>query len=353
MLSAQPIGIYPGAAAHLLLPHLHNGSKQAVRGGNSLCQSALGELLRGNLNTQVPEAWQFFLHAARNELSLAQEQLEKIDDAQYRLYNRFVLNPSGDSLCEAQQRLNDPLLCEMLSVTAYAYGLSNECPAAETVTGELRAWAIATQSTQKIESEDFVVARQMLAEAIELARPTSPLLSAILLAQSAQVAQHSQLPAGLIQNEIEQAIAIAQTCQLDGFLGDLYTQLGMLLQRVAGENRHAMQAAVRAYQMALQSGISAQSNPSAFAEVQNNLGLAYLSMPQTESSNQLRSGIAIQSFRYALDSIDKQSHAEQWARVSMNLANALQYAPSSHPVENLVQAVEIYEQVLEVPLASA
>jgi tetratricopeptide (TPR) repeat protein len=37
-----------------------------------------------------------------------------------------------------------------------------------------------------------------------------------------------------------------------------------------------------------------------------------------------------------------------WASVSMNLANALQYAPSSHPEENLIQAVEIYEQVLQV-----
>jgi tetratricopeptide (TPR) repeat protein len=37
-----------------------------------------------------------------------------------------------------------------------------------------------------------------------------------------------------------------------------------------------------------------------------------------------------------------------WASVSMNLANALQYAPSSHPEENLIQAVETYEQVLQV-----
>ncbi len=32
----------------------------------------------------------------------------------------------------------------------------------------------------------------------------------------------------------------------------------------------------------------------------------------------------------------------------MNLANALQYAPSSHPESNLIQAVQIYDQVLTV-----
>ena len=43
-----------------------------------------------------------------------------------------------------------------------------------------------------------------------------------------------------------------------------------------------------------------------------------------------------------------EEHPDMWASVSMNLANALQYAPSSHPQENLIQAVEIYEDVLQV-----
>ena len=38
----------------------------------------------------------------------------------------------------------------------------------------------------------------------------------------------------------------------------------------------------------------------------------------------------------------------QWASAMMNLANALQYAPSSHPRENLIQAVETYEEILPV-----
>lgn len=32
----------------------------------------------------------------------------------------------------------------------------------------------------------------------------------------------------------------------------------------------------------------------------------------------------------------------------MNLASALVYLPSSHPQDNLIQAVELYEQVLEI-----
>ncbi|MFO0939604.1 MAG: hypothetical protein U0930_02435 [Pirellulales bacterium] len=72
-------------------------------------------------------------------------------------------------------------------------------------------------------------------------------------------------------------------------------------------------------------------------------------MPQTESSSQLRTGIAIQSFRRGLEAVSKEGHSELWARVSMNLANALQYAPSSHPAENLIiRPLSFPEQVLEI-----
>jgi tetratricopeptide (TPR) repeat protein len=45
---------------------------------------------------------------------------------------------------------------------------------------------------------------------------------------------------------------------------------------------------------------------------------------------------------------DRNRDPEGWASVQMNLANALQYLPSSHPAENLAQAVDAYEEVLQV-----
>jgi tetratricopeptide (TPR) repeat protein len=71
-------------------------------------------------------------------------------------------------------------------------------------------------------------------------------------------------------------------------------------------------------------------------------------MPTREASDRLRTGIAVQSFRKALEVCDRDRDPDMWASVTMNLASALQYLPSTHPEENLVQAVEAYEQVLEV-----
>lgn len=44
----------------------------------------------------------------------------------------------------------------------------------------------------------------------------------------------------------------------------------------------------------------------------------------------------------------RESNPEMWAATQLNLANSLQYLPSSHPAENLGKAVEIYERLLEV-----
>ncbi|MEM8961439.1 MAG: hypothetical protein AAGD38_08180, partial [Acidobacteriota bacterium] len=100
------------------------------------------------------------------------------------------------------------------------------------------------------------------------------------------------------------------------------------------------------YQEALASGLSATSNPEAFAMVQRQLGLAYLTLPMHSHAAKLRPGIAIQAFRKALEIYRPETHPELWASTQLNLANALQYLPSSHPQENLVQAVELYEELL-------
>jgi hydrogenase maturation protease len=127
-----------------------------------------------------------------------------------------------------------------------------------------------------------------------------------------------------------------------------WMRAGFALQAESEGNRGRLLEAVNAYQRALQEGITAESDPDLFGQIQNNLGVAYLSIPAREASDQLRAGIAVQSFRHALKIYDREAHPDMWATVSMNLANALQYLPSSHPAENLMQAVDIYEAVLEV-----
>ena len=66
-----------------------------------------------------------------------------------------------------------------------------------------------------------------------------------------------------------------------------------------------------------------------------------------EASGQLRLGVAAQSLRSALTVYTKEDHPEQWASVQLNLANSLVYTPSRHQADNLVEAVELYEAVLQ------
>jgi hypothetical protein len=77
------------------------------------------------------------------------------------------------------------------------------------------------------------------------------------------------------------------------------------------------------------------------------LATAYLTMPMVEASSQLRLGVAAQSLRAALTVYTRENHPQEWASVQLNLANSLVYSPSRHQRENLVEAAEIYEAVLQ------
>jgi tetratricopeptide (TPR) repeat protein len=171
----------------------------------------------------------------------------------------------------------------------------------------------------------------------------------MLLAQRADISQ--SLPnanMSMVIQDYRHAIQGSQ-CSLWGtMIAELHVKLGMALQSSAGSNRGALLEAIQAYQHALQHGVDESRHPELFATLQNNLGLAYLAMPQVESSAQLRVGIAVQSFRHALAIFTKETDQDRWASTCMNLANALQYAPTSHPQENLIQAVDLYEDVLSV-----
>jgi tetratricopeptide (TPR) repeat protein len=67
-----------------------------------------------------------------------------------------------------------------------------------------------------------------------------------------------------------------------------------------------------------------------------------------EASDQLRSGIAVQSLRSALEVFTREDYPAEWSSATINLANALIYTPSAHQGDNVVEAIEKYEEVLEL-----
>jgi tetratricopeptide (TPR) repeat protein len=94
--------------------------------------------------------------------------------------------------------------------------------------------------------------------------------------------------------------------------------------------------------------LTVDCHPELYAEVHNNLGLAYLTMPATAASDPLRMAVAIQSFQEALKVFTRVRYPGRWASTMLNLANAWQYLPSGHPVNNLWQAVKLYDEILSV-----
>jgi len=230
-----------------------------------------------------------------------------VGDDPVGLYNAFVQQPDAARLRALQTEL-DGALADLLQVAAYTLGLADE-PPAETpaLDGELLALALAARAAWHLERDEASHALMLLEQAAIAAAPGSPMFAAAL-----------------------------------------WTELGILYQDRGGQSRGALAQAVKAYHEAIHAGYDEARNPEQYGLLQNNIGLAYLAMPMVEASDQLRMAVAVQSFREACRMFTREANPEMWASTQLNLANALQYLPSSHPVENLGKAVDIYEQLLEV-----
>lgn len=309
--------------------------------------SGLPALLNGDLTAKVPEAWAFFKAAAEGDVSRAIE-LQGHDLHPLSLYNRFVLSPSAELYQQVQYHLAGDLRT-LLDVAAFCSGVIDTIEDDFELTDEQLGLALAASAAKDIESGNHSAAGAKLKQAITAVQARSPIFAATLLGQYGDLMVDTPgfAPALAIQ-QYREALRLAGECKLPLLAAELHMKLGMLLQNAANGQRGALLEAINSYQTALHGGITQGDHPELFAQLQNNLGLAYLSIPAVESSSQLRTGIAIQSFRHALQVYTRDKYPDMWASVSMNLANALQYAPSSHPEENLIQAVEIFEEVLQV-----
>lgn len=260
-------------------------------------------------------------------------------------YNRFVHQPTGLALAELLAA-DDPTIAALARAVAFAHGLVDELPEPGPLDGELAALVLMTAAAGLLEKGNRAEACERLAQGVALARDTAPAFAATLELQLADIAGADDPQAAI--EHLKRGLALAEATDRPLMRAELWMKLGIALQAASGGRRPALLEAVSAYQRALQEGITAESHPEWFGQIQNNLGLAYLATPTREASDQLRTAIAVQSFRHALGVYDRERQPDMWATVAMNLANALQYLPSSHPEENLIQAVEGYEQVLTV-----
>ncbi len=261
-------------------------------------------------------------------------------------YNAFVRRPTPEALA-ALVVAADPGLAALARAAAFAHGLTDELPDPGPLDGELRALVLMTAAAGLIERGALQPAGALLRDAADAARDAAPAFAATLEMQLADL-----LPEGDLERRIERlraALALAERADAAILQAELWMRLGVAHQQAGADgSRGPLLEAVRCYQQAVQAGFTQADHPEPFGQIQNNIGLAYLSMPAREASDRLRVGIAVQSFRHALEVFDRERHPDMWASVTMNLASALQYLPSSHPEENLMRAVDAYEEVLQV-----
>jgi len=130
-------------------------------------------------------------------------------------------------------------------------------------------------------------------------------------------------------------------------VAELEMNHGLVLQALAGMHRARITDAIGAYQRALRT-FDRTRFPREFAIVQNNLAIAFLSMPFTDERARMREALAVQAFEEGLQIVSLVDHPIEYAMLQNNLGNALQYASSGHGVENNLRALDAYDEALKV-----
>ena len=167
---------------------------------------------------------------------------------------------------------------------------------------------------------------------------------------------HQALPEGGVQALLEaqacygQARAGLAAHGLPEETAELEMNLGLVEQALAGAHRGRIPDAIAHYHRALKV-FTKQAWPREFAILHNNLAIAYLSIPATDERARMREALAVQSFEEVLSIVTLVEHPAEYAMTQNNLGNALQYAPSSHPVANLLRAIDAYDEALKVRTA--
>lgn len=198
-------------------------------------------------------------------------------------------------------------------------------------------------------------ARALLADDEPLRATAHALLAARAWAREATA--HQALPDGGVpalrtaRECLEAALPVIEAQGLPTELAEVRMNLGLVEQGLAASHAGRIQDAIAHYHRALRT-FTREAWPREFAVLHNNLAIAYLSIPATDERARIREALAVQSFEQVLQVVDPVEHPVEYAMTQNNLGNALQYAPTGHPVANLLRAIEAYDEALKVRSAT-
>lgn len=328
VIRPQPLGTFPLPLGYLLIPAAPE------------TEDARLALLAGRL----PE-WPAALRA--HELALAGDRdgalAQLTGDDPVTRYNRFVMDPDREDPAELRSALGE--FGVLVDVVLFALGRSETAPELGDATGEIAAVVLSTQASQALDEDDPARAVQLLDRAADVAAEASAPLRGVLLGAAGSVIAPAD--PGEAVSRFEQGLkALEEADELRLARAEMHLTLAGLLHEQAITVPGLINRAVPHYHSALQLVLREEA-PLLWAAAHADLATAYLTMPMTEASSQLRLGVAAQSLRSALKVYTREDYPERWASVQLNLANSLVYTPSSHQADNLIEAVELYEAVLQ------
>lgn len=325
----QPLGVLDGTAGLLLVPEASD--------------ALLEQIARLGRPETWPAAAATLAAVDRGDVDTARASLgDGVDD----VINRLVLAPTPEHLEAAQAAAaGDALRSVVVAAAAYASGLSDDPPSSDGVDGEFAVLALTVRAARAMEFSDAPGALRLLREAADIAAEVGPALHGRVLGMIAEHRFRTQHAAEASIEWYDRAIEVLASTNLAELRAGLQLERGLALHQLADVQPHRLMPAIRSYQAALLHFTEA-GDPERFAVANMHIGIAYLSMPMTDASDQVRMGVAVQSLRAALRVFAPTTHPWEWSSSKMNLANALQYLPSTHRAENLAEAVEMYDDVL-------
>ncbi|QBK24977.1 tetratricopeptide repeat protein [Ureibacillus thermophilus] len=333
MLKRQPIGVFPGTAGFFLLPPIDHAD------------TIMPSLLQGFMPKPCPKEWQFFLAAIEGEpVERVEELLPETPEGHF---NRFILYPEKEYYEKAKSMLEEDLLL-LLDAVAWRFNMKQEPPCYEDKTvGEIRAFILATHAYDAFQQNNWIKGIELLEEAAQAVQDISPIFSARLLSEAASTKQSLGMVDKQLIELYKTALKLIEQSPFEDMRAELTFQLGTAYQELADGNKTYYQEAIKCYNKALKT-FRKDQYPENYAMIHMNLALSYIAMPPNAHNYQLKNAMAIQSLREALRYLDKEIHRDLWCSATINLANALQYAKSSHIEDNLWEAVALYEDVLKV-----
>jgi tetratricopeptide (TPR) repeat protein len=329
-LRPQPLGIFPPPTGYLVLP--------PVDGAEEVCVS----LLTGRLPEQMPASLRFYALALANDRQGAWRALAD-DPTPEAHYNRFVLRSDPEVYRRLRQQLNGDLAA-LLDLVAYMGGLTDSPPAVETLRGEVAACILPAHAACALARQQYDAAIAALQRAIEEVRQMSPLFAAQLLDHLATVYLNANQSLAALR-ALRDAATLTAGSELFDLRAYLALRLGVLCQDQANGQRALLLEASEWFQEALRC-CSIEYTPDLYALAHYRLALTLLALAPSGNGDQAIRERAIQSLRESLRVYTCETHYDQWLNAQVSLANALRISSAASPTEHLIEAVQLYDEVL-------